>query len=404
MIATSDGRSSYQPSPILRLFIQNMDLLPPPPAEISGDDNVHLAPEYVDPTAGLEKIGRDGRRLYVKPVDHLDEGLDLSQVENDDGLFEQFLSPTEPSAGDVRKSMARNRIHSNDGEKAGHYEEIQGFRLYSDPERDVTFWRFNIEIELGETQQRIAYRLNNGHSIAFWVPGKGQAMNIMFHTSNGFSVSVDSHTFSGPDPLWRDVLNEHQTRPFHVMIGGGAQIYNDRVLADCPRFREWSQIKNLYQKQHAPFSPDMKAEMEAWFLDQYSRWFSTGLFGLANCQIPMVNIWDDHDIIDGFGSFPDAFMHSPVFSGLGNIAFKYYLLFQHQSVPAETDIDEPSWVLGAGPGSYISSRSRNLFLSLGKGVCFLGLDCRTERTVWVDCDPTDFVHHVRVLANRFPLF
>ena len=30
--------------------------------------------------------------------------------------------------------------------------------------------------------------------------------------------------------MWRDVLNNHQTRPFHVMVGGGDQIYNDAVM------------------------------------------------------------------------------------------------------------------------------------------------------------------------------
>ena len=83
--------------------------------------------------------------------------------------------------------------------------------------------------------------------------------------------------------------------------------------------------------------------------------------------------------MSGFGSYPDHFMRSPVFSGLGNIAFKYYMLFQHQSVPEEKAVDEPSWILGEKPGPYITQQSRSLFLSLGKHVSFLGIDCRTER-------------------------
>lgn len=74
-------------------------------------------------------------------------------------------------------------------------------------------------------------------------------------------------------------------------------------------------------------------------------------------------------------------MKTPVFCGLGAVAFKYYMLFQHQSVPAESSADEPSWLLGASPGPYINDLSRSIFLSLGKHVAFLGLDCRTERTV-----------------------
>ena len=76
-------------------------------------------------------------------------------------------------------------------------------------------------------------------------------------------------------------------------------------------------------------------------------------------------------------------MRSPVFCGLGNIAFKYYMLFQHQSVVDEGEADEPSWLLGKSPGPYINEFSRSVFMFLGKHVAFLGLDCRTERMVSV---------------------
>lgn len=383
MIVTTDSLSSLETPPTLRLFSQPMDLLPPPPRQINDEEGAHLAPEYVDPIAGLVKLGRDGRALYVKPVDHLEEEVDLSAIESEDGLFESAPSPVDfendNHAGS--KSIPSNRLHPVNGENSGLYEEIQGFRLYSDPARDVTFWRFNIEVELGEKQERIAYRINEGPAIGFWVPARGQSMNIMFHSCNGFSLSVDRNKFSGPDPLWRDVLNEHQTRPFHVMIGGGDQIYCDKVMQESDLFEEWTRIKNPHHKHNAPFSPDLKAELENFYLNHYASWFSHGLFSLANCQIPMVNIWDDHDIIDGFGSYPDHLMRSPVFSGLGNVAFKYYMLFQHQSLPEETEADEPSWLLGADPGPYIKERSRSLLMSFGKGVSFLGIDCRTERMV-----------------------
>ncbi|EED24529.1 conserved hypothetical protein [Talaromyces stipitatus ATCC 10500] len=381
MIVTTDSLSSLETPPTLRLFAQPMDLLPPPPRQID-DEEGHLAPEYVDPVAGQVKVGRDGRALFVKPVDHLEEGVDLSAVESEDGLFESSPSPIDYGIDNKRAgtaSIPSNRLHPINGENSGLYEEIQGFRLYSDPARDVTFWRFNIEVELSEKQERIAYRINEGPAIGFWVPAKGQSMNIMFHSCNGFSLSVDPNKFSGPDPLWRDVLNEHQTRPFHVMIGGGDQIYCDKVMQESELFEEWTRIKNPHHKNNAPFSPAFKAELENFYLNHYAACFSRGLFSLANCQIPMINIWDDHDIIDGFGSYPDHLMRSPVFSGLGNIAFKYYMLFQHQSVPEETEADEPSWVLGADIGPYIKERSRSVFMSLGKGVSFLGIDCRTER-------------------------
>jgi hypothetical protein len=72
-------------------------------------------------------------------------------------------------------------------------------------------------------------------------------------------------------------------------------------------------------------------------------------------------------------------MQTPVFTGVGAVAFKYYMLFQHQSLPTETETTEPSWVLGKNPGPYIKERSRSVFMQLGRQVAFLGLDCRTER-------------------------
>jgi hypothetical protein len=381
MIVTGDSRSSYETPPTLRLFSQPMDLLPPPPVEISREEGVHLAPEYVDPTAGLMKVGRDGRPLYVKPVEHVEEQIDLSFQETDDGIYELAPSMADYTSKGIKQPMPSNRMHAVDGETASLHRDIPGSRLYADAARDVTFWRFNLEVELSSTQQRIAYRINQGPALGFWVPATGESMNIMFHSGNGFSPSANSDPVCGPDPLWRDILNEHQTRPFHVMIGGGDQIFNDSVITKSKFFQEWMKIKNAADRYGAPFTPEFRAELEQFYLERYAGWFSQGLFSLANSQIPMVNVWNDHEIFEGFGSYHDDFMQTSVISGLGKIAFKYYLLFQHHSVPDETEMDEHSWLLGAEPGPYIEQRSRNLFMSLGQGVSFLGLDCRTERRV-----------------------
>ena len=393
MIVTQDTQSSYETIPVLRLFSQPKELLPPPPEQINGDEGP-LAPEYVDPLAGLTKVSRTGQTLYVRPVDHLEEAQDLSTIENENGLFENSPSPIFSNGNGTPLMTSNKRTSGLDGEALGKWKEVQGARLYADPARDITFWRFNLEVELAERQQHIAYRINQGPAIGFWVPAKGRAMNIMFHSCNGFSLSVNSNDFSGPDPLWRDVLNTHQTRPFHVMIGGGDQIYNDRAMVQTKHFAEWTKLKNPHEKHHAIFTTEMEEELETFYLNRYAMWFSQGLFGMANSQIPMVNVWDDHDIIDGFGSYPDNFMRTPVFRGLGEIAFKYYMLFQHQSVPEELTEDEPSWLLGEAPGPYIQQQSRSVFMSMGRSVAFVGLDCRTERTV---CEEN--IHRKRLLTT-----
>lgn len=378
MIVTADADSSCDIAPTLRLFAQPIELLPPPPPEVHGE----IPPEYVDPVAGHPKLGRKGETLYVRPAYHLEEARDLSQDGSDNGLFEKTRSPPDvdlpAGSTDAPGSFAdRRKKASVDGEKLGKYKDVRGYRLHT--ERGYTFWRFSIEVELRDKEQRIAYRINRGPATGFWVPAKDQSMNIMFHSCNGFSLSVNPDELSGPDPMWRDVLNNHQSRPFHVMIGGGDQLYCDAVMRQTQLFQEWLVIRNPIHKHNAPFTAEMQDELENFYLERYCTWFSQGLFGLANAQIPMVNMYDDHDIIDGFGSYPHHFMTSPVFSGLGNVAFKYYMLFQHQSLVSEMEDTEPSWALGVKPGPYIQELSRSVFMHLGSKIALLGVDTRTER-------------------------
>lgn len=379
MIVTRDSDSSYEIAPTLRLFIQDIGLLPPPPAEIQGE----LPPEYVDPIAGHEKLGRRGEILYVRPVEDLEEGRDYSRDETDTGLFttRKNLASEMASSSWIEDggSLARHRRAAGvDGEAAQKYRDVRGFRLHA--ERGCTFWRFNIEVELRDRQQRVAYRINRGPSMGFWVPAQRTTMHMMFHSCNGFSSNVIADELCGPDPMWRDVLGTHQTQPFHVMIGGGDQIYNDCVTNKCRLFSQWLGNRDAGEKHSAPFSAEMQDELESFYLERYCMWFSQGLFGLAASQIPMVNMYDDHDIIDGYGSYAHGSMRSPVLSGLGSVAFKYYLLFQHQSLINETENSEPSWILGVEPGPYIRELSRSVFVSMGGKSALLAVDCRTERT------------------------
>lgn len=379
MIVTKDSASSYDIAPTLHLFVQGIELLPPPPHRVDGE----LSPEYVDPIAGHPKLGRTGETLFVRPVERLEEGHDLCQKETDEGLFESSRSPTAASApgaaSETRGSFAARRKRVGmDGEKLAQSKAVRGFRLHA--ERDYTFWRFNIEVELKEKQQRIAYRINRGPAMGFWVPAQGEVMNVMFHSSNGFSNGARTNDFCGPDPMWRDVLNTHQFRPFHVMIGGGGQLYNDSVAIGCPLFREWLDIGDSVHKNDALFTPGMQNQMEAFYLHKYCQWFSHGLFSLAASQIAMVNMLDDHELFAGYGSSAQQDMASPIMAGLGAVAFKYYMLFQHQSIIPETESTEPSWIIGEKPGPYINEQSRSVYVRIGGKAALLAVDCRTERT------------------------
>lgn len=196
MIVTNDAESSYNPAPVLQLFPEPIDLLPPPPQKVD-ESGQSLPPEYIDPVAGLPKLSRTGKTVYVKPVEDLEQEADLSRVEDDSGLFEETRTAAVPTSygqpsnrprPDVASSSANSKTRRRGRENQTGYQQVKGVRLHA--ERGVTFWRFSLEVELGDHQARIAYRINGSASVGFWVPARDQSMNIMFHSCNGFSMSV----------------------------------------------------------------------------------------------------------------------------------------------------------------------------------------------------------------------
>ena len=289
-------------------------------------------------------------------------------------------------------------------------------KLYEDP--DKAFWRFLIELPIQKFESRWAYTIKGLTHVegseqkpqTFAVPSISQSMRILFHSCNGFSVGTDVDAWSGP-ALWNDVLRMHDQKPFHVMLGGGDQIYNDGVRVDGP-LKTWTAISNPHKRREFPFNEQMRADCDEYYFQNYVRWYGHKPFSTANGQIPQVNIWDDHDIIDGFGSYTDHFMRCAVFRGIGGVAYKYYMLFQHHMAPPKStfttdapqttkagpdgtsidpeqlrktfvmtnDVEDPSYMIGQKPGPYVEERSRNIYCQLGARIAFCGIDARMERT------------------------
>lgn len=294
----------------------------------------------------------------------------------------------------------------------GHGTNIEGICLYSDPRN--TFWQFPLACDIADTETKWAYSIADvryksptQHKMNyFFAPAINESMRIMFHSCNGFSVGTDEEAWSGL-ALWNDVMRNHAQAPFHVMIGGGDQIYNDGIRVSGP-LREWTDIGNPKKRRDFPFPESLRAACDDYYLNNYIRWYSMEPFASANGQIPQLNIWDDHDIIDGFGSYINDFMKCDVFRGIGGTAHKYYMLFQHHlappastytsdapeaSAPGTTEdpkqlVDtfvrqqtyDSSYIIGSKPGPYVTQHSMNMFSKLGARIAFMGIDARTERT------------------------
>ncbi|TVY48266.1 Uncharacterized protein LOCC1_G001283 [Lachnellula occidentalis] len=346
-----------------------------------------------------------------------------------DGIdYGNFQDPTPPQT----KSNGTNGNTAAIEVGKGSWEvKVPGTRLYSDPAN--TFWRFSLEVPMQQAEIQCEYTISGaeftqakrGARQHFYVPAITESMRIMFHSCNGFSVGTDEAAYSGAC-LWNDVIRVHEKTPFHVMVGGGDQIYilDDGIRVNGP-LRAWTDIANPKKRREYPFPESLRKDCDDYYANNYIHWYGTEPFASANGQIAQLNIWDDHDIIDGFGSYTDEFMRCAVFRGIGGVANKYYLLFQHHLAPpastfttgrlssdipthspepledapqttaedrARLDtrqlentfvLDEPidsSYIIGDRPGPYVTEHSRSIYARLGARVAFFGLDARTERT------------------------
>ncbi|CCD23115.1 uncharacterized protein NDAI_0B00810 [Naumovozyma dairenensis CBS 421] len=261
------------------------------------------------------------------------------------------------------------------------------------------FYRYKIELPLQNYEQMVKYTINNESKphYRFFIPSKTMNFNTIAYSCNGFSLAVDTSVFKGS--LWFDILNKHSKFRYHVMLGGGDQIYSDSINLYCPAVKKWLKTHDPIKRYSTKMTPEFFEQLNQFYLKEYIEWYGFGhwkgstpksmttqnCFPIATSTIPSINIWDDHDIIDGFGSYSDAFMKTPVFSSIGKAAYKYYMLFQHHvSIDANDDDDiaylkTSNWILGKRPGQYIEEKSHSVFTRLGPTMGMLGLDCRTER-------------------------
>lgn len=344
-------------------------------------------------------------------------------------VFEPVLHLSKHSSQPHAMSNGDHRVQQVNA--TSHETKINGVKLYSDPRN--TFWRFTIGVEMEQSEVHWAYKIpglrfpntKKTDEQSFYVPAITESMRIMFHSCNGFSVGTDEDAWSGAC-LWNDVMRKHQDAPFHVMLGGGDQIYNDGIRVSGP-LRPWTDISNPKKRREYPFPEKLRKECDDYYVSNYIRWYSTEPFAAANGKIPQLNLWDDHDIIDGFGSYVHEFMKCDVFRGIGGCAYKYYMLFQHHLAPPvstyttgkictsiyraklttvdapqtmeatrggpgadpaqlkdtyvyKEEKEDPSYIIGQKPGPYVAEKSRSIYARLGARIAFFGIDARTERT------------------------
>lgn len=213
----------------------------------------------------------------------------------------------------------------------------------------------------------------------FLVAGRQEASwRFIAHSGNDFALNVSANERSklgGAPLMWKDVLLKHQEcGGFHAQVGLGGQIYADRLWKDIPALKQWTQISGKENRKTAQWTAKMEEDVTHAYFHYYTSHFDQPAIKEAFAQIPHVSCLDDHDIFDGYGSYPEHMQESHVFKNLGRIGIEMYLLFQHHTTHeilrnVNNDIDLFT----------ITGKGWHFLKYFGPSVVIVGPDTRSER-------------------------
>ncbi|KAJ3258505.1 hypothetical protein HDU77_002229 [Chytriomyces hyalinus] len=272
----------------------------------------------------------------------------------------------------------------------------------------ATFVRVDLHVSLAESAQTVSYTYKNS-TYEFVIPAVNQNSHIAFFSCNGLTDDVkDPAAFQGILPLWRDLMQKHRENPFHVLVGGGDQIYMDgqhHLFKEVPLLAEFLKTPDIADRKKVQWTHEHERSVSDFYFQNYVSHFQEPEFRDALACIPYAFTSDDHDIFDGYGSYPEEIRTSPVFLNIGRIAFYFYLLFQHHTTVEHA----------ASMGLFPENRGYNWIKQVGSNTLSIGFDVRSKRTedqivpedVWADIwatlssrlDSSPEIRHLLVIAT-----
>lgn len=242
-----------------------------------------------------------------------------------------------------------------------------------------TVWRAELVIEPAVNAQNISYHITlDGLQAAsksavsvwqFYVPAMDEKPKLAYASCNGFSDLKLLTTTDNPYHLWQKMADEHRFNPFSILIMGGDQIYADAIWSVVPSLKAWNDL-GRDTKINRTATKTMQAQIDRFYSELYlERWNKPEVAHML-ASIPSVMMWDDHDIFDGWGSYPMDIQQCPVYQAIFNGAKAYFELLQLRGLHNTSLLSQGQ----AAPKHYSFGFSfRHYHL--------LALDNRSERTL-----------------------
>ena len=245
-----------------------------------------------------------------------------------------------------------------------------------------------------------------GKSYDVAVPVAGFAPTMAYASCNGFSSLklIKSLKDKEPNALWKKMAARHQAMPYHLLLLGGDQVYADEMWEIDGQMKDWMD-KSWADGNDAAATPTMRKWLDKFFFGLYTdRWAQPEVADML-ARIPTVAMWDDHDLMDGWGSYPVERQTCPVFGAIWNSASKAFAVFQQQ---LEDGALRPGAIGTTRPGKKLPiTKGAFSYGYIVGSIAILAVDMRSQRNVqdqvvgtehwneiyaWIDALPVGVVH------------
>ncbi|KAI8836856.1 hypothetical protein BC829DRAFT_447800 [Chytridium lagenaria] len=296
------------------------------------------APFIVDPNLAAESHSVNPFR----PIEGLGYLLRFAGIQNKEWTGSVLILQA------IGKPIQKLTIFDN-----GKETTSEGTKLDSHGRFD--FIRYMIKVPLTGANRTIGYQVEGRGKEEFIVPPSDRDARMLF--THAMVFGHDAKTLE---------------EPFHIQIGGGDQLYADgnphNIFEDVPQIAEWLQTRDIHDRFKVQWTYEGEKALSDFYLLAYAFHFQEPEFAKALATIPYTFICDDHDILDGYGSYPDYIRESPVLQNAG----RHTSLADAANDPAQAVFPAPagfSWVKLAGPSTLLvgidnrSTRTENRVIS-----------------------------------------
>lgn len=227
---------------------------------------------------------------------------------------------------------------------------------------------FEFDAPLADTPTTLTYSPEQGRYFDIHLPARDQAPNMAYASCNGFSSQKVMKGVEVKNRMWLEMAERHGSTPYHLMLLGGDQVYADSIWEVVTSIKKWNALENA-RANKAAFTRQMREQVEKFYFDLYTERWAQPEVARMMASVPSVAMWDDHDIFDGWGSYPPERQNCPVFQGIGKIARHAFAVFQQHLLPGAEK-----------PATYIAPDQGFTMGHVIGRTAILSLDMRSERT------------------------